>query len=761
LRESLVSLYRVFCQPSSFREETAELRSWGRLGLMVRLSPAVLLVSVLVSGSVCLAAQAIGLEVSWLPLGLVRSLESLGLGIVWAVAWSVPMGVVWAVVWGATHWVLEAIFVPHVPLVSGEILRAIGLWAPLGLALGIGLGVSIARGWGVLWGVGVGWAAAVLLSVPAGIAFLFPFVIGYFRLEWYVIDVGGTLGLLVAARAHPREARNLFRSSPVYWREPIWLPLLGLRSFLRLVGEQHPEAGLEECLFVLLERRRQARAARSALLEMTARRLAEPRSVQEIAAGAESLARMKAEVARLEGDRARLPALLGRAVPALEELAQLAGQHMAATLRYNRVRALERLRDGAEDLARVLAVERGGLAQMLAEVATGWGAVAAARLEEIGKSHKAGGFIENPYVFGQPIEETETNLFVGRRDVVREIEVSLLRTAQKPALVLWGPRRMGKTSVLVQLPRLLGPECAPAFLDMQAMQARESVEAFFASVTEAAAAGLRRRGMEVEALEESGLAGSPFSVFARWTKEVEQKLGRDRYLLLCLDEFERLEGSIREGKLPAGLMDQIRHIIQHHAQIVLLFAGSHRPDEMELNWPDALISTRLVRVSYLKEEEARQLITEPVPQFGVSFGPGSVERIVEVTRCQPNLVQAVCYELVNHLNLAERRQARQEDVEVAVRQAFESAHLYFAEMWRQLEESQRRLAAAIAGSEEGATGEALAEAVGTTAEDALRELKALEARSIVEAADGRWRFQVPMVGEWVRKRAARMPRPPD
>jgi hypothetical protein len=761
LHESLVSLYRVFCQPSSFREETAELRSWGRLGLMARLSPAVLLVSVLVSGSVYLGAQAMGLEVNWLPLGFLRSLESLGIGIVWAVVWSVPMGVVWAVVWGATHWVLEAIFVPHMPLVSGEIMRAIGLWAPLGLALGIGLGVSVARGWGVLWGVGVAWTTAILLSVPAGIAFLFPFVIGYFRLEWYVIDVGGTLALLVAARAHPREARNLFQSSPIYWREPIWLPLLGLKSFLRLVGEQDQRAGLEECLFVLLERRTQARMARSALLEMTARRLAAPRSVQEIAAAAESIAHMKADPVRLGGDRARVPALLARAVPALEELAQLAEQHLAATLRYNRVRALERLRDGAEDLARVLAVERAWLARMLAEVATGWAAVAAARLEEIGESQKAGGFIENPYVFGQPIEETETNLFVGRRDVVREIEVSLLRAAQKPALVLWGPRRMGKTSVLVQLPRLLGPEFAPAFLDMQAMQARESVEAFFASVTEAAAAGLRRRGMEVEALGESELASSPFSVFARWTKEVERKLGSDHYLLLCLDEFERLEGSIREGKLPVELMDQIRHIIQHHAQIVLLFAGSHRPDEMELNWPDALISTRLVRVSYLKEDEARQLIVEPVPEFGVSFGPGSVERIVEVTRCQPNLVQAVCYELVNHLNLAERREARQEDVDVAVREAFESAHLYFAEMWSQLEESQRRLAAAIAGSEGRATAEALAEAVGTAAEDALRDLRALEAQSIVELADNRWRFQVPMVGQWVRNRAAGMSRRPE
>ena len=83
--------------------------------------------------------------------------------------------------------------------------------------------------------------------------------------------------------------------------------------------------------------------------------------------------------------------------------------------------------------------------------------------------------MHNPFIFGQPIEETDTNLFVGRRDTVKEIEVSLLGGEQKPALVMWGPRRMGKTSVLLQLPRLLGPAFVPAFVDMQSVQVRESL----------------------------------------------------------------------------------------------------------------------------------------------------------------------------------------------------------------------------------------------------------------------------------------------
>lgn len=363
--------------------------------------------------------------------------------------------------------------------------------------------------------------------------------------------------------------------------------------------------------------------------------------------------------------------------------------------------------------------------------------------------------MHNPFVFGQPIEETETNLFVGRRDIVREIEVSLLGGSAKPTLVLWGPRRMGKTSVLLQLPRLLGSEFVPAFLDAQAMQVRENVGAFFQSITASASAALHRRGIPMPPLAAADLAENPFSVFATWVASVEERLGPRRHLLLCLDEFERIETSIREGRLPQELLDQFRHIIQHHARIVLLFAGSHRPDEMVLNWPDILISTKLIRVSYLHEQEARQLVTQPVPEFEVRYTPESVDGILAHTRCQPYLIQALCYELINHLNMEGRKEAAAADVELVTERALESAHLYFAEMWRQLDENLRTITRAISRSQGGIDVPHLAAEISADSEAVEAGLRTLTGRSIVEHDPaGHWRFQVPMVAEWVRTRGS-------
>jgi len=100
-------------------------------------------------------------------------------------------------------------------------------------------------------------------------------------------------------------------------------------------------------------------------------------------------------------------------------------------------------------------------------------------------------------------------------------------------------------------------------------------------------------------------------------------------------------------------------------------------------------------------------------------------------------------------------EARQEAVTQAVQQALDSTHLYFAEMWRQLSESQRRILRRAATESDGAEAEELAQASGATAPHALPELRLLENRGLIEsmAESGRWRFQVPMVRDWVSTRS--------
>ena len=67
----------------------------------------------------------------------------------------------------------------------------------------------------------------------------------------------------------------------------------------------------------------------------------------------------------------------------------------------------------------------------------------------------------NPYIAGAPV--TEASMFFGREDVFRWIERSLTGKYVNNILVIHGQRRVGKTSVLKQLPSRLPESYIPVF----------------------------------------------------------------------------------------------------------------------------------------------------------------------------------------------------------------------------------------------------------------------------------------------------------
>jgi AAA+ ATPase superfamily predicted ATPase len=60
----------------------------------------------------------------------------------------------------------------------------------------------------------------------------------------------------------------------------------------------------------------------------------------------------------------------------------------------------------------------------------------------------------NPYIAGAPV--LESSMFFGREDVFGWIERSLSGKYVDHILVIHGQRRVGKTSVLKQIPNFLG-----------------------------------------------------------------------------------------------------------------------------------------------------------------------------------------------------------------------------------------------------------------------------------------------------------------
>lgn len=276
--------------------------------------------------------------------------------------------------------------------------------------------------------------------------------------------------------------------------------------------------------------------------------------------------------------------------------------------------------------------------------------------------------IPNPYIFGTPVRpDDKSRLFVGRQDIIKEIELNLSNISQKPTLFLYGRRRVGKSSVLINLPRSLGKQYVSAYIDCQDARTRESHASFCYTLSKSVSKSLNDRGFSIEYPPFESFQKNPFTTLGNWFDKIEKTLETEnKLILIALDEYERLEESILKGDLPIEILDQLRNIIQHRKYFVVLITGSKELDELELNWSDYLISAKTIKLGYLSKDDARILITNPIDDFSLNYQGGEngevVNRIIDVTSCQPYLVQALCFELINYLNAQHRKEAIIDDI---------------------------------------------------------------------------------------------------
>ncbi len=353
--------------------------------------------------------------------------------------------------------------------------------------------------------------------------------------------------------------------------------------------------------------------------------------------------------------------------------------------------------------------------------------------------------IKNPFVVGNALHKEEVRLFKGRRDLVYALEENIIAPQQRPALLLYGRRRAGKSSTLLNLPNLLSASYVPIYLDLQDAKWREGDAMFCYHLARAIYHELFQRALhdKLKQPREEDFAERPFTRLSDYLDNVEAVLRRyEKQVMLTFDEYERMEAGIREGRVTEEIFNQLRHFVQHRRQLILLFSGSHRFEELHVvNWADYLINAKTLELSFLDAEATRDLLEHPSDDFNMSYAPGVVERVIELTHGQPYLAQGLGSELVNHLNTQNRLTATLEDLDVAVERVLVAAQVYFDYLWRE-ECSDAERAALLALTSAGAL---------RVGEQSAAVMLSLSRKEIIEQVGDTYQFCVALFRLWILK----------
>lgn len=367
--------------------------------------------------------------------------------------------------------------------------------------------------------------------------------------------------------------------------------------------------------------------------------------------------------------------------------------------------------------------------------------------------------IPNPYITGVPLLECNQELFVGRRDIVTRIE-QILRTQPSPPILLYGQRRLGKTSLLKALSYLLSKDYLSLLIDLQGTCAFVTDHSsFFYKLSRAMIKSAQSQNLALPSLPREAWRDSPEEVFEEWLDRLEV-IYPDRLLLLTLDEYEALEDLFDTGHLDRHrILSLFRHLIQHRPRLRILLTGVCQLQEFP-EWSHYLINAEAIHLSYLPAPEVHQLIQHPVTGW-LDYTPAALEQVFALTRGQPALIQMLGKEIValknspaavegagSVFNRCRCRQVSKTDVEEAVPQVLKTWKTYFHSITQRSPPEQSVLQW-LANQGEGAiiSEDCLVKPFG---QELVKEiLSRLNQSELIELTPQGYRFQVELMRRWL------------
>lgn len=738
-------------------------------------------ITVLISGMIAgmIAIMISGMIAGWVASGIAFGIASgtvlvivvgiafgIAFGIAYGIALGLFLGLFLGIVLGIVFVIIVSMFardvfqqfaVGIVVGMVGGIIGGIALGSAIGIALGSAIGIALVSGIGIALGLFLGLSA---LSSAFGIDFWMASRIDL----WIALAVGIAVGIaggviegpvggiavgivlttsLLRAYYYPihvaflwfRPLRRRYGLHPVAWDDLCSLCFVGLHEILVLNAEIFPEIGhqeIEDLISSCPSQRIEGLKAKTILIARA--------SARDL-----HLSHINQALAKLPEGRKGFLAEIRKLREMVEKISQLQGRLDTMQRPAFREPTAAQLVEVIENFSHQITGFHEPLAAEFRKAAESWQALAREQLLEI--QH----VVSNepvPQVFraGDPIDRS-TEAFVLRMPPIENLESQIMLATGCPGLLIYGRRRMGKSTLLRNLTGFLPESLIVKVISMQAPQAFESLQSWARLVAENA----RKDITTIDPASPPVTLVDLFQTLEQVNQELHEQGQR---LLLAFDEFEMIDQKIAEGVFKLDLLNLVRESVQTHRRIIWAFAGSHDLSELSLDrWSSYFVSLRTINVGPFEDSETRLLLTKPMchsplwqnrqeemPSFNEAFwGENGIVRIQTETGGWPHLVQLVAETAVDFANDRGARHLTGALLEETFDRVIERGDTVFYEL---LVRENR-----FPGEWEYLLKFRQQETQLLPEDDTVR--RSLRRRLLVVEHDGAWRLRVPLMRRWL------------
>jgi hypothetical protein len=364
--------------------------------------------------------------------------------------------------------------------------------------------------------------------------------------------------------------------------------------------------------------------------------------------------------------------------------------------------------------------------------------------------------VKNPYVIGDPVEG---DLFVGREDIMRQLKEQWVMSSQPQSVMLYGHRRMGKTSILRNIAKSSGADAQIIYVDLQSLEAISlGMGEVFLAISDAIS-----ESISLPPPDTKEFLRLPERTFKLYLKQVIKQLD-NKSLIIAMDEFETLENLINAEQLPGNFMAVLGGFVQMSPKIAFAFAWLQTLEEKtQDDFKQFLESLTPIRVSFLNRATTHQLLANPDPDFLLDYESEAMDRIYDLTFGQAYLVQLLGFLLVRRYNKQVFEEGKPKkriftvaDVNAIIQEneLFETGGNYFTGVWGQAGENapgQQDILRALANHSGNCSRAMVQELTGLDQTIINDALETLFRHDVIVESEDKLTFAVELFHRWVVK----------
>ena len=368
--------------------------------------------------------------------------------------------------------------------------------------------------------------------------------------------------------------------------------------------------------------------------------------------------------------------------------------------------------------------------------------------------------IINPYIIGDPVISER---FIGREDILRQLEELWFINTRPQSVILYGHRRMGKTSILRNATTKVNTEVRVAYVNLLSVSsANNGITDILMAICDAL-----EEITEIPVPSNNDLLQFPEATFRRYLEQIT-KTFTGKGLIIALDEFEKIEELIDAGKLSKDFLGFLRGMVQMSSKLAFAFAGLHTLQEMNADYFQPFYASFIpISVAFLTREATHQVLANPDPEFLLEYEPAALDYIYDLTNGQPYLTQLIGFQLVRMFNDYVFDQGKPRDRTFTIDDVrticsgenfFTTGINYFNGVWQQAAEGathQQDILKALAPHPQGLTESELISQTNLPSETLQSALKTLKDHDVIRSQKTNeivnWAIAVELFRTWVIK----------